>query len=350
MNTHINRKKLLPQKHFLPKIVSRRLQMTGNDFAKAAYMADIFDLANCASPDSTFNTGIPLCDLAKGKIKGVMFADRGVVFTPSDAASPVALIAAIITKTHAARGGRVYPVWDLNNFEDNTGDPTTGPIGNLTTATIVVSDAVPAFRFGYNGTEKRHTNMALMGGSQLDVFFLDDKFALYGCASGVNMKGYSVLQSYVDTGKFIVTEATNQYAFRTTLGSINEVRDSSRYVVLNTGVLAAVGLINIDMKLSSSAANVHEFLLISDGGTDIGPLYGTIIDGLTFTARNLETGAVFTVTSVAYAAGTLGVTLDSTAWTALNTGDRVQINGPTAAAMKAAGVTPFEFKPVIVIK
>lgn len=345
MNTHINKKK------YLPKIVSRRMQMGSlNNFINVNYLVDIFDKANCASPDSTFNVGIPLCDLAKGKIKGVMFADRGVVFTPADAASPVSLIAAIITKTHAARGGRVYPIWDLNNFEDNTGDPTTGPIGNLTTATIVVSDAVPAFRFGYNGSEKRHSNISEMGGNSLDVFFLDDKFALYGTASGVNMKGYNVIQTYADTSKFIVTEATNQYAFRTTLGSINEVRNSSRYVVLNSGILAAVGLVNVELKLQSSAANVHDFLIIADGGTDLGPLYGAIIDGLVFTATNLETGDAFVVTSVAYAGGELTITLDGTAWTALSTGDRVQIRGPLAAAMKAAGVTPFEFKPVIVVK
>lgn len=344
MNTHINKKK------FAPKIVSRRMQMTGNDFHKANYLVDIFDLANCASPDSLFNTGIPLCDLAKGKIKAVIYLDKGVVFTPSDGSSKPSFIAALIAKTTAARGSRAYPIWDLLNFEDNTGDPTTGAIGNLTTATIVTSDAIPSYRFGYNGSEARHRKMALMAGSSLDVLFVDDKFAIYGTAKGENFGGFSVLQAYADTSKFIVTEATNQYAFRITLGSISEYRDQSRYVVADTGILAAVGLINVELAVDDHTANVVEARLVSEGGTDIGSLYGAILDGLTWTAKNVETGASITITSVAYAAGTITITIDSTAYTALNSGDRVQINWPTAAAMAAANVKPFEGVPEIITK
>lgn len=344
MNKHINKKK------FLPKIVSRRMQMTGNDFHKAAYMADIIDIANCAAPDSVFNVGVPLCDLSKGKMKGVIFLDRGVTFTPADCASTVAFIAALKAKTIAARGSRAYPIWDIINFEDNTGDPTTGPIGNLSTATIVTSDAIPSFRFGYNGSETRHRRMTLMSGASLDVMFVDDKFAIYGTAKGDNIGGFSILQAYADTSKFIVADATNQYSFRVTLGSIAEYRDTSRFVVTNTGILAAVGLINVELKLDGSTGSAHDFLIIADGGTDLGPLYGTTIDGLTFTAENLETGDAVTVTSVAYAAGVLTITLDSTAWAALASGDRVQINGPSASALSAVNVKPFEIVPVIVTK
>ncbi len=313
-------------------------------------MANIMDLANCASPDSIFNAGVPLCDLAKGKMKGVIFLDKGVTFTPSDCSSVVSFIAALKAKTIAARGSRAYPVWDILNFEDNTGDPTTGSIGNLSTGNIVTSDAIPAFRFGYNGSETRHRRMALMAGSSLDVMFLDDKFAVYGTAKGDNFGGYSILQAYADTSKFIVADAVNQYSFRISLGSISEYRDSSRFVVTNTGILAAVSLINVELKLQSSAANVHDFLIIADGGTDLGPLYGTDIDGLTFTAVNLETGDSVTVTSVAYAGGELTITLDSTQWTALNSGDRVQINGPSATDLSGVDVKPFEIVPVIVTK
>jgi hypothetical protein len=125
-------------------------------------MADILNLANCASPDSVFNVGVPPCDLSKKKMKGVIFADSGVSFSGSEIASVAAFIAAVKTKSTAARGGRVYPIWDILNFEDNTGDPSTGSIGNLSTATIITQDAVPSFSFGYNGTEARHRRMAAM--------------------------------------------------------------------------------------------------------------------------------------------------------------------------------------------
>jgi hypothetical protein len=315
-------------------------------------MSDIINVANCARQDSVFNVGVPPCDLAKGKIKGVIFADKGVTFSAADCASATAFIAAVKTKTTAARGGRVYPIWDLLNFEDNTGDPSTGSVGNLSTATIVTSDAVPAFSFGYNGSEARHRRMAEMAGASLDIFFVDDKFAVYGTLVEGEFAGFSVLQAYVDTSKFIVSDSVNQYRFRVTLGSISEYRENSAYVVANSGITAAAGLVNVNLSVLSNASNVYKIKFVADGGTDLEPLYGATVAGLTFTAENLETGAAFTVTSVAddTALDALTVTLDSTAYGLLASGDRVQLNGPLAAALAGAGVKPYEFQPVIITK
>lgn len=314
-------------------------------------MSDILNLANCASPDSVFNVGVAPCDLAKKKMKGVIFADSGTSFAGSEIASVAAFIQAVKDKTTAARGGRVYPVWDILNFEDNTGDPSTGGIGNLTTATIIVQDAIPSFRFGYNGREARHRRMAAMVGASLDVFFVDEQYAVYGTDDGNGgVKGFSVLQAYADTSKFIVADAINQYSFRITLGSIAEYRDTSLYVVANVGLLAALGLVNVTLKEASLVSNVASFYIIADGGTDLGSLYGAIIDGETFTARRLDTNAAVTITSVAYAAGVLAITLDSATWTGLPSDTQVQITPPSAQDLADAAVRPYEILPVIVTK
>jgi hypothetical protein len=342
--------KYLQTSRFAEKI-SRRI--TGPNFLSSAYLADILSLANCESPDSIFNVGVPPCDMAKKKMKGVIFADKGVTFSGPETASVAAFIAAVKTKTTAARGNRVYPLWDLLNFEDNTGDPATGSIGNLTTATIITSDAIPAFRYGYNGTEARHKRIVAMMGATLDVFFVDQQYAVYGTevSSGV-FGGFSVLQAYADTSKFIVSDAVNQYSFRVTLGSITEYRDKSHYVVTNAGILAAVGLVNVVLSELSKTGGAVKLLAIADGGTNLEPIYGPDISALTWTAKNLQTGAAITVTSVADAPADNAylVTLDSTAWAALASGDKVQIYGPTAAALGGAGVTPYEMISVIVTK
>jgi hypothetical protein len=317
-------------------------------------MADILNLANCASPDSIFNVGVPLCDMAKKKIKGIIFADKGVTFSGSDIASVASFIAAVKTKTTAARGSRVYPVWDILNFEDNTGDPSTGSIGNLTTATIVTQDAVPAFRFGYNGTEARHKTMALMAGASLDVFFVDEAFAVYGTldAEGV-FGGYSILQAYADTSKFPVSDSVNQYSFRITLGSIVEYRDNVRFVVANNNLTEAVGLINIYLKAASSVANVHEIETIAEGGTNLFDYYASTLDDVAnWVAKRLDTGAAITITDVAQDVPNkrFEVTIDSATWTALPSQTQVQINLASAATLAAAGVKPFEGVSVIVVK
>lgn len=315
-------------------------------------MADIKNVANCASPDSIFNVGLPLCDLAKKKIKGVIFADKGVRFSTSDTASVAAFIAAVKAKTYAARGSRVYPIWDVLNFEDSTGDPSTGSVGNLSTATIVTNDAVPVFRFGYNGTEARHSRMAAMNAAQVDMLVVDDQWAVYGTIDGDEFAGYSVLQAYAYTSKFIVADTVNQYSFRVTLADITEYRDNSQYIVTNSGLSAAAGLVNVQLSELSKTGGAVKVLAIADGGTNMEPLYTTAISALTWTAKNLETGAAHTVTSVADAPSDDAylVTLDSTQWTALASGDRVQISGPSASALAGANVKYFEMLPVIVTK
>lgn len=291
--------------------------------------------------------------MQRGKIKGVIYLDRGTTFDASSLASVVAFLAELKAKTTAARGGRAYPIMDLLNFEDNTGDPATGSIGNLTTATIITSDAIPAFRFGYNGSEERHRRMALMASMSLDVLFVDDKYTIYGTRTADGeLKGFSVLQPYADTAKFIVSDAVNQYAFRMTLGDISEYRDLSGYVVTNAGVLSMQGQVDAQMSELSKASNVVKVQIIADGGTNLQPIYTTTISALTFTAKNLETGAAFTITSVANnnTDKAYNFTLDNTAWGLLASGDKVQIDAPDAATLAAAGVKPYEFISVIITK
>lgn len=337
---------------YLPKIVTRRFGMREDSFSKSAYMADIKNLANCASPDSIFNVGVPPCDLAKKKIKGIIFADKSVTFSTADTASVAAFIAAVKLKATAARGGRVYPIWDILNFEDSTGDPATGSVGNLSTATIVTNDAVPAFRFGYNGTEARHRRLAAMNGASLDIFIVDDAYAVYGTLVGGEFGGFSVLQAYAYTSKFIVSDSVNQYSFRVTLGDITEYRENSQYIVANSGITAAAGIVNVQLSEFSKVGGAVKVLATADGGTNLEPVYTTAISALTWTATNLQTGLAHTVTSVADAPADDAylVTLDSTMWTALGSGDKVQINGPSAAALSGANVKYYEMLPVIVTK
>lgn len=313
---------------------------------------NIINLANCANPDSIFNVGIPPCDLAKKKIKGIILADASVTFSGADIASIPAFIAAVKAKTTALRGGRVYPIWDILNFEDNTGEPSTGQIGNLTTATIVTQDAVPAFGFGYQGSEARHKTLSAMNGASLSVFFVDDQYAVYGTDKNGAFGGFTVLQAYTYSSKFIVSDAVNQYRFRLTLGSIVEYRENSRYIVANSGLTSAVGLINANLSQQSLAANVAKINIIADGGTDLEPLYGTAIAGLAWTAKNLQTGAAITITSVAKddANSAWTVTIDNTAWGLLASGDKVQLNGPTSALLAGANVKPYECVPVVITK
>jgi len=317
-------------------------------------MASVYNIPDCASPESLFNTGKPLCDVIKGiPKKGVIILDKGTTFSAANGASAAAFIAALKTKTTAARGGRVYPIWDINNFEEDTPDPTTGGLGNMTTEQIFISDPIPSFRIGYGGGELQHKRLSLMSGGSYDIMIVDDSFNVYGTATADGgMKGFSVSQLFVYPSKFRVADGVNQYSFRVQLADISEYRENSSMIKTNSTLLTAYGLITVQLAELSKSANVVKVLAVADGGTNLEPVYGTAISGLTWTAKYVSDGTAFTVTSVAdnTTDDAYNVTLDSTLWAALASGDQVQIYGPTAAALAGASVAPYEMVSVIVTK
>lgn len=336
------------RRQFAPKIVSRRLI----NFLCVAYMADILDLPNCATVATEFNTGTPLCDLIKKKIIGVIFADSGVYFSPSHRATTTAFLTELATKTLAARGSRAYPLWDIRNYDDQTGEPTKGGVGNLTTSQVVTADGIPAFRFGYNAGEIQHQILSNIESGQYDMFLVDEGYTVYGTKDGVNLKGFSTEQIYVNPSKFQVTDRVNQYSFDVTLASMIEYKQRSGFVVTNSTITAKVGLINITMSEFSLTSNVLKAIMTAAGGTNLEPLYGAALDGLTWTAIKDSDGSAFTITSVATDAtnDAMTVTFDSTMFTALASGATVTLYGPTPAAMSAVGIAPFEFVPYTVTK
>jgi len=315
-------------------------------------MADILNLGDCATLETTFNTGLPLCDIIKKKLIGVIFLDKGVYFTAAHRASVAAFLTELGVKTTAARGSRAYPLWNLRNYTDETGQPTKGGLGNLTTSQVIVADGIPAATFGYKGGEIQHAILSKVEAGNYDIMLVDEAYRVYGTKSGDNMVGFSTEQIYVNISKWPVTDYVNQYSFSVTFGSMIEFKANSVFVVINSNITLNVGLNNVTATLLSSASNVHKVILTESGGKNMEVLYGTAISGATWTAKNVQTGASFTVTSVADSSSddSYAVTLDSTAWTALSSGYKVEIFPPTPALLAAASVKYFESSSLIVTK
>lgn len=317
-------------------------------------MATILNIPDCAAPETNFNTGKPLCDVIKGiPKKGIIMLDKGTTFSAANCVSVAAFVAALKAKTYAARGGRVYPIWDINNFEEDTPDPTTGGVGNMSTETFPISDPIPAFRVGYGGGELQHKRISLMSGGSYDFMIVDDNYNVYGTATADGgMKGFALSSLFVYPSKFRTADAVNQYSFRVQLADISEYRENSATVKTNSTILTAYGLINVQLSELSKAANVVKVLPVADGGTNLETVYGTAISALTWSAKYVSDGLPFTVTSVADnpTDDAYNVTLDTTLWTALPSLGQVQIYGPTAAALAGASVAPYEMISVIITK
>ena len=311
-------------------------------------MADILNLPNCGGSTSTFNSGAPLCDVIRKLPKALFLADAGVEFNATDRQSITSLVAAMKTKTRAARGGRLYPILDLTNYEDKTKEPTRGNVGNLSVVDIIITDAVPAFSFQHRKGDLFHQQLSKAQNANLTLFILDSAYVLYGTKNAAgNLAGYSLSEFYAELARFATASEPSKYPFSVTLASLTEYKENFTFLQLDSTVLNIKGNNDVTLGIVSQAANVLNVSVTSKGGTNLGTLYPAELAAIAaWSITNTQSGAVVAVTSVTYNA-TLGyyvVTSDSAAYAALTSGQKFDVNLVSAAALSALGVDGFESK------
>lgn len=301
-------------------------------------MADILNLPNCGGVTGTFNSGVNLCDVIKDIPYGLLLMDSGVEFSAGDRADIATFIAAIKTKTRAARGGRVYPLWDLVNYEDQTKEATRGTVGNLSTSDVKLVDAVPGFKFGHYKGELFHQKLSKAEREKLRLMIIDQNFVIYGTkkASGA-MTGYSLNEFSVDPSKFATPQGAAQYPFNVVLASLLEYKDNLAFVQCDSTLANISGLVDVNLSLFSQSTNVMKVKVLTDGDQqNLGDNYDSELAAVgAWVAKNKQTGASFTITSVVWDSTNLvwTITLDSTAWTALASLDKVTIDLTTASTL-----------------
>lgn len=311
-------------------------------------MASLLNIGVCGA-DGELATGKPFCDLIKGRMKGVIFADNGVTFSEADMASQTTFAAAVQTKSRAARGSRIYPIWNLNNFEDKTGDPNRGGVGNLTTKQIITSSPIPQFDIAHSGGELLHKKLLQLEVGSYDIFLVDSNNVVYGKATSTGeLGGYTIYQNYVYPSKFIVSDAVNQFRFEVTLDSYQEYRDSASFFAADSSIADINGINNVVVTLFNQTTNVAKIKLVADGGKnlfDLSSIKTAMTTAGSIIATNKQTGASFTITSVAATDTTnkvFTVTLDNTAYGLLSSGDKVTIDMAAPSVLYANAIDGFE--------
>lgn len=302
-------------------------------------MADILNLPNCGGVAGTFNTGVNLCDIIKDVPYGLLLMDSGVEFNSADLADVATFVAAIKTKTRAARGGRVYPLWDLVNYEDQTKEATRGTVGNLSLSDKKLVDAVPGFKFGHYKGELFHQKLSRAERETLRLMIVDQSFVLYGTKkSNGSLTGYSLNEFSVDPSKFATPQSAAQYPFSLILASLKEYKDNFAFVACDSTLGNISGLIDVNLTQFNLSSNVVKVRILTDGDQqDLFELYDTELAAAgAWTLINKQTGAAVTITSVAATDTTnkvWSVTIDNTAWGLLTTGQKLQLNLGAASVL-----------------
>lgn len=317
-------------------------------------MADILNVANSGGATSTLNTGTPLADIIRDIPYGIFLLDAGLEFDSSDRASIAAMVTALKTATRAARGRRVYPIWSLTNFEDQTKEATKAAIGNLSIQEIQLVDAIPAFAFQHRKGDLFHQLLlqAELGG--FTICLLDKKYVLYGTkTSNGNFTGYTFDEFKTQLPKFQTPQAPSNYPFSIVFSSITEWKENFAFIQLDSTVASITGNRDVTLTLETLASNVAKVSLKGVGGKDIGDLFKTELADITgWVCTKQSDGSAFTLTSVAWDAANkrFNVTLDSTAFSGLSTGDKLNLNLETPANLLAnVSVDGYESTGAVVV-
>lgn len=312
-------------------------------------MASLLNVGNC-DVNSLLATGLPYCDIKKSRLYGVIFLDDGVVVPAASMASQSAFNTWLATAAQAARGSRAYPLIGVfNNFEEQTPTPNKAGVGNLTTKQIVIDDPIPVLSLAHSKGELLQKKLMQLEVGVYDVLLVDKNYEVYGVTqSNGDLGGFSIYQTYVYPGKFLGSDAVNQYQFEITLDSLQEYKQSSGVFGASSAVGNIYGLNNVVVTLFNQTTNVAKIKLVADGNKNLYDLLAiktALTTAGSIIATNYQTGASFTITSVAASDTTnkvFTVTLDSTAYAALISGDKVTINMAAPSVLSGNGIVGFE--------
>jgi len=318
-------------------------------------MADILNLPNCGGSTSTFNSGVPLCDVIRKQPKALFLADNGFILNSAARATIAACVLALKAATRAARGARVYPIKDLTNYEDASKEPTRGTVGNLSLTDIIISTAIPAFKFQHRKGDLYHNQLAAAENANLKLFILDSAYVLYGTkTSAGDMTGYTLSEFCAELAKFATASEPSKYPFSVTLDSLTEYKENMAFIQLDATVLNVSGNVDVALSIVSQAANVLTVQVVGRGGKNLGDLYPTEIAAIgAWTLTNTQNGAAFTITSVTYNSTLKAyvITADSTAYAALTTTQKITVDLKSASELSAIGVDGYEsLGPVYIVK
>lgn len=312
-------------------------------------MASLLNVGNC-DVNSLLATGLPYCDIKKSRLYGVIFLDDGVVVPAASMASQAAFTTWLAAASQAARGSRAYPLIGVfNNFEEQTPTPNKASVGNLTTKQIVVDDPIPVLSLAHSKGELLHKKLMQLEVGTYDVLLVDKNYEVFGVtqANG-DLAGYSIYQTYVYPGKFLGSDAVNQYHFEITLDSLQEFKQNSGVFGAAAAIGNIFGLNNVVITQFSLASNTLKIKLVADGNKNLFDL-SAIKTALTsvgaIVAIKDSDGSSFTITSVAATDTTnkvFTVVLDSTMWTALSSTATISVNMTTATLLAALGIVGFE--------
>jgi hypothetical protein len=302
------------------------------------------------------NAGVPQCDKNMGIPRYMIVGDYQ--FTTANFASIVAWKAAFAAQCLVGRNtsGKLIVLPIIANVENTTGDNLSGTLNQGFTE--ILREGFPSFNFGVQISNNHIQKFRALNNSDIKVFIVDNALNVWGVVTSAGkFQGFSS-RIFAGGDNFTDGQSSKIQVFNWSSTDAEEFKSSSRYFSIDFSVADYGKLKDVDLTQAiASVANVHNITGKLRTGK-IGYLLDVYADFSTalanvarWTCINNQTGAAHTITSVVVNAGGYWVvTLDSTMWTALASGESVSLNWAAPSVIDPVGATGVEGVAIVLTK
>lgn len=296
------------------------------------------------------------CDEARKFPSKLFFGSAA--FTEADAVDNDTFLAALTAATQLDFGaaGKLYPIHTLLDPQDQTAANTEGAVGEGVPQVLV--EGKPKFQYSVEIGQDLFKRLRKFNKKKIRVFTYDDAGNLWGSKdTDGNFVGAEAV-IFVSGNRQQTASAPVSAQITLSYTSAVEYNDDSFYVPVELGAFEPGGLLDGVLTNISHTTNVYKIGFVAPtaqyGKTiNLWEKYHTeLVAGLFSAGTGVGYGTPLAITSVAYdatlKAGT--VTLDSTAYTALASGTKIQLKLDPVADLVAGGIEGIEGVAVILVK
>lgn len=303
------------------------------------------------------NTGAIKCDRRRSIPKKIIIG--GAEYQAADYASQSVFDAAFLADFKLAAGSstKLFPFPEITGVTDKTEASKESTLGAFGPKVTLIEGRY-AVEFDVIAGVTLEKQLRKFNGQQMPVFILDDSNALWGKIDSNGV--FSGCDALIFTTPHKFGDGANGQTTKVSISFVSaaDTYDSAAFVETGLSGSDMVGLLDAEVSKISNASNIYEMgIEIETAGAGVSlNVYDNFSTELAnaslWKATVVATGVDHTITSVAANATTKGwtVTLDSTQYTALAAGAKVQIELVDPAALDAADVVGIESVATIVTK
>lgn len=282
--------------------------------------------------NSAKNTGVGRAFLDPKKIEGALILPQGTRFTA--AAIAAGFRTALDNMALAAIDARLFPIHGFTNITDGSEDLIIETLGY---------GAKKPVREGFNDWKFEFTRGGLTLSSKLrafngqapDVLFYDAEGTVLGRNDAGDLTG--IPQEYFWQSAFKINNGSQASKYFTGFNfHPRYLNDFPAFVKVDFDITAVKGLIDVNLS-ATMASNVATVTAETDvEAVNMAVLYPALGATGAWVLTNDQTGATVTITSVTISNGKFVVTVDTTAWTALTTGQTLSLKMAAPSVLAAA--------------